>query len=119
MNSIFNAFYLAIFIRFLRELVGKISLPLEYSVRTESRNHTDEFYVMVLENPVYWTDDKNDALDFVYHALRRCRTLHEKLSIVEDRDLPLVDIDIMEGKGLSHDEVIAIDDTIDELDCYE
>lgn len=113
MRMIFNAVYVAIFLGFLRRVVDKVSVPMEASITSESKKHTDEWYVLVSGSPVFWSDDRDEAFAFCYACIARERGLVRKLSVVENDDMVLV---AAESLGLSEDEIDAVNATIDDFE---
>lgn len=115
MNSIFNMFYLSLFISFVRKIFDKVKSPLEHDVHIEHRDSSDNWYVMCKDRYVAWFDSKEEAQVFVWNACARAKTLCTKLKIVEDgaeRVLAAAD----EIPGLELGELIAVNQTIDEMD---
>ena len=115
MNSIFNMFYLSLFISFVRKIVDKVKSPLEHDVHIEHRDSSDNWYVMCKDRYITWFDSKEEAQVFVWNACARAKTLCTKLKIIEDGgEHCLVSADSI--PGLELDELIAVNQTIDEMD---
>lgn len=115
MKAIGNAVYLLIFISFVRKIFDKVKSPLEHEVHIEHRDSSDNWYVMCKDRYITWFDSKEEAQVFVWNACARAKTLCDKLKIVEDggeRVLAAAD----EIPGLELDELIAVNQTIDEMD---
>lgn len=115
MKAIFNLVYISIFLAFVRRIVEKTRIPFELGIRVERRNpDTDNYYVFVVDSPVYWTDEIGEAHQFIYSACFRCRELGKHLRIVQtDEDLVLKSA---ESSMISDEMVDALNETIDELE---
>lgn len=111
---LYNAVYFAIFLAFVRKIVDKIKVPLEHTITSESRKHTDEWYVCVNGYPIDWSDDREEALAFCFACMARARSLSSKISIVENDEMPLVAVDTIQG--LSEEEIDAVNATIDDFE---
>ena len=113
MNMIFNAVYLAIFISFVHKVINKLMIPMEVSIRKETRKHTDEYYVCVCGKPVFWSEDPDEANAFCFACITRARSLADMIGIVENDEMPLVAVETI--PGLSEEEIDAINMTIDDF----
>ena len=114
MKSIFNAIYVIIFINFVRKFMDKLRVPMEHMIEVESRDNSGEYYVVVSNEYFTWEDSREDALLFCWCAIAKCRSLSKKMKIVEhSEEHPLVAAESL--RGLSLDEIAALNDTIDEL----
>ena len=111
---LYNAVYLAIFISFVRKVLNKLMIPMEVSIRKETRKHTDEYYVCVCGEPVFWSEDPDEANAFCFACIARDRGLAQKLSVIENDDMLLHAAESI--VGLSPDEVDAVNATVDDFD---
>ena len=113
--SIYDAAYLAIFLGFLRRLWAKMEASLTHEIPFRSEGRTDDFYVLVDGKPFWWSDDRNACTDFCYRAIARCRSLAPLFKIVESKD-DLNLVDTPDIPGLSVEECVALNDTVDEYE---
>lgn len=113
MKTIYNAFYFIIFVAFLRRIVDKVKAPLEHDIRVERRDSSDCFYIMANGKAIAWEDCRESAMVFCWNACAKCKSLCVKLKIVETGE-ELVLVDTASIPGLSLEEIVALDDTIDE-----
>lgn len=114
MKLIYEAVYLIIFLQFLRQIFFKIKVPSTIHLNLDHHDGSGEFYIMVNGVAFYWSDDQDEAEAFYYSAIARCRSLAEKLRILET-GLEMVLQDSCSIKGLNLDEIIALDRTVDEF----
>jgi hypothetical protein len=113
MKAIGNAVYLLIFISFVRKIFDKVKAPFEHEIRVEHHDGQDSWYVMANGKPVVWQDCKESAMVFCWNACAKCKSLCTKLKVVGTDD-ELVLVDTASIPGLSLEEIVALDDTIDE-----
>ena len=112
MKWIYDAVYLAIFLQFARNLIEKIRAPLSFNIPIEHQANSNEYFVMVNDRAFFWSDDIDEVMKFIYSAEGMCRTLQEKLKILEsDLELPLQDATWI--PGLSQDEIVALNSTVE------
>ncbi len=115
MNSIFNAVYVAIFLKFLEALITKIRVPVEHDLKVEHRDSSDNWYICCGGHYIVWQDSKEEAQVFCWNAIARCKSLSTWLSIVETaEEKPLVAAE--EIPGLTPDEIDALNIEIDSMD---
>ena len=115
MSLIYHAIYVAIFLGFIRKVVDKVRVPFMIDLKVEHNDDSDEFYVLVNDIAFYWTSDLDDAKMFIYSACSRCRSLCDKLKIVETS----VEFALMSSEsipGLTIEERSGLDQTVDEFE---
>lgn len=115
MNTVFNAFYLSLFLSFVRKILDKVKAPFDFSPHVEHlKPDADEYFIYVNNVPIFWTGSIWEAEEFFYDACSRCRSLATKLKIVQDDDaIPLC---ACESAGCTEDEVAALNTVIDRLE---
>lgn len=115
MKMIFNAFYLSLFISFVRRIVDKVKISVEHDIPVKSMDDSGEYFVLVNGHYFVWEESREDALAWCFNAIARCRSLSGKLSVKESaEEHPLV---AAEGiPGLSLDEIDALNSTVDDMD---
>lgn len=115
MNIIFNAFYIALFISFVRKIVDKVKVSVEHEIPVKSMDDSGEHFVLVNGRYFVWEESREEALAWCFNAIARCRSLAGKLSIEESsEEHPL---EAAEGiQGLSLDEIDALNSTVDDMD---
>lgn len=115
LNSIFRAVYTAIIIEFVKKILDKVKSPLENEIPVEHRDSSDSWFVLANGMPVIWQDCRESAMVFCWNACAKCKTLCPKLKIVETGE-ELTLVDTVSIKGLSLEEMAALDFTIDEAE---
>lgn len=115
LKSIFTAVYTAIILEFAKRIFNKLKAPLEHEIRVEHHDGQDSWYVMANGKPVVWQDCKESAMVFCWNACAKCKSLCAKLKVVGTDD-ELVLVDTASIPGLSLEEIVALDDTIDEAE---
>ena len=112
MKHIFNAVYVAIFLKFIEALITKIRVPVEHDLKVEHRDQSDNWYICCGGHYLVWEESKEDAQVFCWNAIARCKSLSIWLSIVETGDeYGLVAAE--EIPGLTQDEIDALNIEID------
>ena len=112
MKQIFNAVYVAIFLKFLEALITKVRVPVEHDLKVEHRDQRDNWYICCGGHYLVWEESKEDAQVFCWNAIARCKSLSIWLSIVETGDeYGLVAAE--EIPGLTQDEIDALNIEID------
>jgi hypothetical protein len=115
MKSIGNAVYLLIFIYFVRKIFSKVKAPLEHEIPVENRDSSDNWYIMCNGKYLAWEDSREECLVFCWNACAKCKTLSNKLKIVQDStEYMLVAAESI--PGLSLQEVVALNAQIDEME---
>lgn len=114
MKTIFNAVYIAIFLQFVRKIVDKVNVTMTHDIPFQQKDSSGEYYVLVNDEYFTWEDSKGEALEFCWSAIAKCRSLADKLKIMENGEEHLL-LAAENIRGLSMDEVIALNDTVDEL----
>ena len=115
MQVVFNAIYVAIFLGFMRKIFDKVKAPLEHEIPVENRDSSDDWYIMCNGKYLAWQDSREECLVFCWNACAKCKSLCTKLKIV-GTDEELVLVDTASIPGLSLDEIVALDATIDEAE---
>lgn len=112
MNSIFNAVYVAIFLKFLEAIIMKIRVPVEHELKVEHLDHSDNWYICCGGHYIVWQDSKEEAQVCCWNAIARCKSLATRLTIVETaEEKPL---EAAEGiPGLTQEEIDALNIEID------
>ena len=115
MRTVFNAFYLTLFISFVRKIVDKVKVSVEHEIPVKSMDDSGEHFVLVKGYYFVWEESRESALVWCFNAIARCRSLAGKLSIEETaEEHPMV---AAEGiPGLSLDEIDALNSTVDDMD---
>jgi hypothetical protein len=115
MRIVFNAFYIALFISFVRKIMDKVKAPFDFSPRVERpKPDADEYFIYANDVPIFWSGCLEEAEEFFYEACSRCHSLATKLKIVQtDDSIPLC---ACESTGCSEDEVAALNEVIDRLE---
>ena len=115
MKTLFNAFYISLFIYFVRKIVDKVKVSVEHEVPVKSVDDSGEHFVLVNGHYFVWEESREDALAWCFNAIARCRSLAGKLSVEESADDHC--LEAAEGiPGLSLDEIDALNDTVDSMD---
>ena len=115
MNSIYNAVYFIIFLSFVRKITDKVKVPFTTNIKMEHHDSSDEFYVAVNDITVFWTSDQDEAIAFVWSAIARETSLVSKLKVIESgTEYVLKSVESI--CGLTLDEVLALNQTIDEFE---
>lgn len=114
MRMIFNAVYIAIFLSFLRKILGKVQVAFNVDIKLDHDDDSDEYFVFVEDTPIFWQGDLDEARAFVYSACARCPSVGRKLRIVES-EKPYV-LQSVECARLSEEETAALNATIDEME---
>lgn len=113
MNTVFSAFYIALFISFARKIFNKVKTPMEHGIQLEYLDSSDNWYVFVDGFPVMREDSKESAMVFCWNAIAKRKSLATKLKIVETaEEVALVAAEDI--PGISPAEIAALNDTIDE-----
>lgn len=115
MNSIFNAFYASIFLYFVRRIVDKVKVSVEYEIPVKTTDDSGEYFVLVHGHYFVWEDCREDALAWCFNAITRCRSLAGKLSIEENCEEHLLE-SADSIPGLTQDEVEGLNATVDSMD---
>ena len=113
MRSVYGAIYLAIFIQFVRNVFEKVQVSVTVQVPV---SHGDgDYYVMVDGHPFTWHETKEEALEWCWTAIAKCRSLESVLKINQaSEDMVL---EAAEGiPGLCVEEILALNETCDQLD---
>lgn len=116
MKAMYDTAYLAIFLTFIRRLCSKLVASLTYKVPFHKEGDTGPYYVLVSGMPYYWFNSKEECLDFCYRVIGKAKSLAGQLKIVESGD-GIWDslVDPAEIPGLCMEDVMALNDTVDEL----
>lgn len=112
MKQIFNAVYVAIFLKFLEALFTKIRVPVEHDLKVEHRDQSDNWYICCGGHYLVWEESKEDAQVFCWNAIARCKSLSIWLSIVETGDEKVLEAAEC-IPGLTQDEIDALNIEID------
>ena len=113
MNTVFNAFYIALFISFARKIFNKVKAPMEHDIPVEYVDGSDNWYIFANGLPIMWEDSKESAMVFCWNAIAKRKSLAPKLKIVETAEEVAL-IAAEDIPGLSAAEIAALNDTIDE-----
>lgn len=114
MKTVFNAFYIALFISFARKIFSKVMVSIEHEIPVKSTDDSGEYYVLVNGQHFVWEESRGDALSWCFNAITRCRSLSGKLSLEENcGEFPLFSAEGI--PGLSPDEIYALNSTVDEM----
>lgn len=115
MRAIYNAVYFLIFLTFLRKVNDKVTVPFNNSVKMEHHDSSDEFYVAVNDITIFWSSDQDEAIAFVWSAIAREASLVSKLKVIESgTEYVLQSVESI--RGLTPDEELALNQTIDEFE---
>lgn len=115
MNSIFNAFYLALFISFVRRIIDKVKVSVEHEIPVKSMDDSENYYITVCGHFFVWEDDRDSALAWCFNAISNCRSLANKVAIVETAEEHC--LESAEGiPGLSQSEIEGLNATVDSMD---
>ena len=114
MKTIFNAVYVAIFLQFVRKIVDKVKVSVTHDIPVKHLDNSEEFYVTVNDEYFTWEESREDAMMFCWSAIAKCSTLSGKMKIVEHSEEHVL-VAAESIRHLSLDEVIALNDTVDEL----
>lgn len=115
MRTLFNAFYLSLFIYFVRKIVDKVIVSVEHEVPVKSMDDSENYYVTVCGHFLVWEDDRDAALAWCFNAISNCRSLSNKVGIVETAEDHC--LEAAEGiPGLTQEEVEGLNATIDGMD---
>lgn len=115
MRAIYNAFYLSLFIAYLRRILNKVTVPFTTNVKIEHHDSSDEFYVAANDITIFWTSDKAEAVAFVWEAIGLEASLVSKMKVIESGSEYV--LQAAEGiRGLTPEEVTALNQTIDEFE---
>ena len=115
MRTLFNAFYISLFIYFVRKIVDKVKVSVEHEIPVKSMDDSGEHFVLVNGHYFVWEESREDALAWCFNAIARCRSLAGKLSVEESaEEHPL---EAAEGiPGLTLDEIDGLNSTVDDMD---
>lgn len=113
MNTVFNAFYITLFISFARKIFNKVKAPMEHEIPVEFVDGSDNWYIFAGGFPVMWEESKESAMVFCWNAIAKRKSLAAKLKIVETAEEVAL-IAAEDIPGLSEAEIAALNDTIDE-----
>ena len=115
MKTLFNAFYISLFIYFVRKIVDKVKVSVEHEIPVKSVDDSGEHFVLVNGHYFVWEESREDALAWCFNAITRCRSLAGKLSVEESAEEHC--LESAEGiPGLTLDEMEALNDTVDSMD---
>ena len=115
MRAIYNAVYVAIFLKFLEALITKVRVPVEHDLKVEHRDSSDNWYICCGGHYIVWEDSKEEAQLFCWNAIARCKSLATWLTIVETGEEKVL-VAAEEIPGLTPDEIDAINIEIDSMD---
>ena len=115
MNSIFNAFYLSLFISFARKIVDKVMVSIEHEIPVKSMDDSENYYVTVCGHFFVWEDDRDAALAWCFNAISNCRSLANKVGIVETAEEHCLEA-AESIPGLTQEEVEGLNATVDSMD---
>lgn len=115
MKIIFNAFYISLFISFVRKIVDKVKISVEHEIPVKSMDASGNYYVTVCGHFFVWEDDRDAALAWCFNAISNCRSLANKVGIVETDEEHV--LEAAEGiPGLTQEEVDGLNSTVDDMD---
>ena len=115
MKTIYNAVYLLLFLQAVRRIIDKVKVSVEHEIPVKSMDDSGNYYVTVCGHFFVWEDDRDTALAWCFNAISNCRSLANKVGIVETADEhPL---EAAEGiPGLTQEEVEGLNATVDSMD---
>ena len=90
MKAVYNAFYLSVFLYFLRKILNKVTLDLSDSIRRHSHDSSGCWNVVVRGVAVTYTYDKALAFEVARQIREEVPGLaapHD-IEVIEDEDLP-------------------------------
>lgn len=114
MKSIFNAVYVAIFLQFVRKIVDKVKVSVTHEIPVKHLDNSEEYYVTVNDEYFTWEDSREDAMLFCWSAIAKCRSLSNKMKVVEHSEEHVL-VAAESIPFLTEAEVDALNDTVDEL----
>lgn len=107
MKTVYNAFYLSVFLYFARKILDKVTLDLNDSIRRHSHDSSGCWNVCVRGVPVFYTYEKGLALEVA-------RRIHEDVVGLQGPD----DIEIVEDDSLPTCEPEEVPG-LNSMDCCE
>ena len=114
MKILYNAFYLSLFISFVRKIVDKVKVSVEHEIPFQSTDDSDEYFVTVNGAYFTWEESYQSAIDFCYSAISKCRSLAGKFRIIETADDHVL-VSAESIPGLDYREIEALNSTIDDF----
>lgn len=89
MKTVYNAFYLSVFLYFARKILDKVTLDLNEVFKMRSKDQSGCFNILVRSVPVFWTYDYGLAMEVARQIREEVPGLQEpgQIEIVEDEDL--------------------------------
>ena len=99
MKTVYNAFYLSVFLYFLRRILTKVTQDLTEGIPKRSHDTSGCWNVVVRGVPLFWSYDKALAFEVARQVREEVPGLqgHHDIEIVEDEDLPSQDVEQVPG----------------------